>query len=544
MREGFSTNRPPYFEGADFQYWKGRMEYYLKTDIAMWFSVKEGYTPPRDEEGKELESSRWSTEQLRKAQADAKAMVTLQCGIAKDQLVKVGPFTSARDLWNKLIELQEGTRDSRIAKRDLFLNQLQNLTMKENENVSELHGRFKEIINGLHSIDEHVENRDLVRYVLKAFPRNALWSSMVDAYKVSKDLSIVKLDEFFCEMELHELANKGQKEKGIALVAGERSKDGRRKKEKKKEKEISSSTSSSESDDEGESSSSSEMANFVRRIMRRSRRYKGKPNDPNIDKSNVTCYECSKKGHYRSECPKLKKEERAKKKEERAKKKEERSKKKKALKATWDESSSSSSEEEEKKEKSTRHLALMAREDSGSDGNSSDASNAASSSSDDEEVTSSHVEKCYKTITHLSTLLKKSKTENKLLKEEVEMLKALREDEVDDLHLELLEDENKALKSEVEKLKKMLEKFSTSSKTLDMILNAQRAVYNKAGIGYQPKESSFISLVSRTQYHRSNDSRVHGTRKGMTKAWVPRSLLVDALGPKIWVPKTSIFRIL
>ena len=123
-------------------------------------------------------------------------------------------------------------------------------------------------------------------------------------------------------------------------------------------------------------------------------------------------------------------------------------------------------------------------------------------------------------------------------------MRALREDEVDDLHLELLEDENKALKSEVVKLKKMLEKFSTSSKTLDMILNAQRAVYNKAGLGYQPKESSFISLVSRTQFHRSHASRVHETRKGVIKAWVPRSYIVDALGPKIWVPKTSIFRVL
>ncbi|XP_074569703.1 uncharacterized protein LOC141826360 [Curcuma longa] len=193
MKEGFSTNRPPFFDGSDFQYWRSRMEYYLKTDISMWFSVREGFVPPKDEEGKELDSSRWSAEQTRKGQADAKAVVTLQCGISKDQLNKVGPFTSAKELWNKLIELHEGTRDSRIAKRDLFLNQLQNLSMKDNETVSELHGRFKEIVNGLHSVNEHIENRDLIRYALKAFPRNTLWSSMVDAYKVSKDLIYCKV---------------------------------------------------------------------------------------------------------------------------------------------------------------------------------------------------------------------------------------------------------------------------------------------------------------------------------------------------------------
>lgn len=42
---------------------------------------------------------------------------------------------------------------------------------------------------------------------------------MIDTYKVSHDLSIVKIDDFFYKMELHEQSNQNTKEKkSIACV--------------------------------------------------------------------------------------------------------------------------------------------------------------------------------------------------------------------------------------------------------------------------------------------------------------------------------------
>ncbi|XP_042467579.1 uncharacterized protein LOC122050767 [Zingiber officinale] len=112
------------------------MEYYLMIEIGMWFPIIEGFMALM-KDGKILESSTWTGEQKLKAQACAKAIMTLQYGLSSEQLNKIRLFKSAKDLWDKLIELNEGTKDLRIAKRDLFINQLQNFTMKDGEMIAE-----------------------------------------------------------------------------------------------------------------------------------------------------------------------------------------------------------------------------------------------------------------------------------------------------------------------------------------------------------------------------------------------------------------------
>ncbi|GAV68653.1 zf-CCHC domain-containing protein/UBN2 domain-containing protein, partial [Cephalotus follicularis] len=67
-----------------------------------------------------------------------------------------------------------------------------------------------------------------------------------------------------------------------------------------------------------------------------------------------TCYECKKPGHFKNECPNLKKKEQF-------KKKNEYFKKKKAMVATWPDSDPSTSEEESDEE--VAHIAYMAIED-------------------------------------------------------------------------------------------------------------------------------------------------------------------------------------
>ncbi|XP_074561717.1 uncharacterized protein LOC141818016 [Curcuma longa] len=186
--EGFSTARPPLFSGEDFAYWKDRMECHLKTQVEMWIVIQTGFTIPFDNDGLPLTCERWDAATRKKIEADAKATQTLQCGLTKEELNRIGPFISAKDLWNKLNELHEGTSDTKVSKRDLLLNKLYNIRMMDRESASGLHAQIQDLLNGLHAIDQKIKNHDVIRYALKAFPKNTLWASMVDAYKVSRDL--------------------------------------------------------------------------------------------------------------------------------------------------------------------------------------------------------------------------------------------------------------------------------------------------------------------------------------------------------------------
>ena len=67
---------------------------------------------------------------------------------------------------------------------------------------------------------------------------------------------------------------------------------------------------------------------------------------------------------------------------------------------------------------------------------------------------------------------KSLQSENSLLSQQVNVLK----------------EENCGVKEELEKYKPIVEKFTYSSEKLNMILNNQRAVFNKVGLGYKPNQ--------------------------------------------------------
>ncbi|GKV02917.1 hypothetical protein SLEP1_g15294 [Rubroshorea leprosula] len=79
---------------------------------------------------------------------------------------------------------------------------------------------------------------------------------------------------------------------------------------------------------------------------------RGKPS-----KKHIKCYECNKMGHYRNECPQLKKGER----------KNKKSMKKKAFAATWSDDEASSTESENSLENGVANPCFMAQEDSNND---------------------------------------------------------------------------------------------------------------------------------------------------------------------------------
>ena len=87
--ESFATNRPPFFAGTDYPYWKTKMTWFLQsTDLDVWDVIKDDPTflsklvdgvmvPKPKKEWNELDRINF--------QLNAKAVYTLQCSMDRNE---------------------------------------------------------------------------------------------------------------------------------------------------------------------------------------------------------------------------------------------------------------------------------------------------------------------------------------------------------------------------------------------------------------------------------------------------------------------------
>ena len=150
------------------------------------------------------ENKKKNKKQQTEFMANGKAEFHLLNVLPPQEVNRIGTYSCAKELWEKFLELHEGTSETKLARRDVLHNKLSNLRMEEGESVTQLHSRLKELITGLTNLGEMVTNRDSLRYALNAFPRTPDWTSIVDSYYISKDLEVSTLESLFSTFELHE----------------------------------------------------------------------------------------------------------------------------------------------------------------------------------------------------------------------------------------------------------------------------------------------------------------------------------------------------
>ncbi|GAV72237.1 zf-CCHC domain-containing protein [Cephalotus follicularis] len=243
---------------------------------------------------------------------------------------------------------------------------------------------------------------------------------------------------------------------------------------KKKSIALRASKEDSESDEHGDVALiTSQFKKFLKSQKGKKALKKFSHNVESSKKEEPTCFECKKPGHFKNECPNLKKKEKFIK---------EHSKKKKAMVATWDDSDSSSSEEESDEE--VVNFGLMALEEDTSEDESKNEVN----------FTFDELQNAYeKLYVEYENVCLKNKTLKKNVistSKEIDNLKTFYENEIEILNVssKLSNDfmeENEKLKIEIDALRKTFSKFSNSSDKLDNLLGLQRCVFDKAGLGYE-----------------------------------------------------------
>ncbi|MQL86331.1 hypothetical protein Taro_018864 [Colocasia esculenta] len=353
--KGQSVNRPPLFDGEDYNYWKTRMEFFLQgLDFQLWSIIEEGDLLVTNEKDK------WTDEDKKKISLNSKVKSILCCALSKKEFNRISACKSAMEMWENLRLTYEGTDKVKETRIDILVSQYERFQMQSEESITQMYSRFTDITNGLAGLGKTYDIGYMVRKILRSLP--ASWTPKVTTIEEANDLRRMSLEKLIGSLMAHEInmerlgESSSRKKHSNALKATEGSSE-----------EESENERSDESSEDEEAFLSRRLQRILakkkyqsgRRYFKKGRDFK-KPEVKDVKKSELICYECKKPGHIKAECPKLKKTE--------FKKKDNSKKfkryKKKAMAAAWNnesesDSESSSSNEEEQK----ANLAFMTNTD-------------------------------------------------------------------------------------------------------------------------------------------------------------------------------------
>ncbi|XP_017972543.1 PREDICTED: uncharacterized protein LOC108661158 [Theobroma cacao] len=311
VAKGQSIKRPSLFDGSNYPYWSTRMSIYIRAiDYEMWDVITNGPFIPLTlnvvtNEIIPKPRSEWTEVETKKSLNKFKAINTLHCALTPTEFNKASSCTTAKQVWDKLKIIHEGTSQVKESKIALLTHNYEMFKMESGKDITSMLDRFTNITNKLSQLGKLIPKHEIVKRLLRSLPKNL--EPKVTAIREAKDLNVITLDEIYGSLLTHKLELKKEdkedkidakeKKKSIALKASilEEALD-----------------SLSYDDDE-------ELAMVAKR----------------------------------SECPLLKEET----------PKKNRKSKKAMVAATWSDSDTSSSDDEEEKVEERANLCMMARDD-------------------------------------------------------------------------------------------------------------------------------------------------------------------------------------
>jgi hypothetical protein len=506
-KEGLSIQRPPLFDGSNYNYWKCRMRIYLQSmGYDTWNIVETPYEKPT------TPYSEWTTTQKTNANLDSKAMNALFCAMDKSEFNRVSTASNAHEIWHILEVTHEGTSKVKETKISVLVHRFELFKMKEKETIAEMFTRFTDITNSLIALGKKYTQVEMVRKILRALTSD--WEKKTTAIEEANDLSKLTVENLIGNLMAYEVQLEDRKRddepkiKSLAFKAAE-------------------------SEIESENEDEDEFAFFTRKFRKFLK--KGKYNNSKFKKStdfSSSCFNCNKSGHFKKDCPLL---------QQRTKPTSFEPKKfnkfkRKALAATWDDSSDSSSDEEEKEkvEEQSAHMCFMAN---------------------DEEVSNQELLEAFNDLLENYKRLKTShrflKGENDRLNFELvtstsSQLDGMTKD-YDKLLLEnnTLSKENVHLKNECHTLNSRISdldssisilkskydcmflnvtKFNKGKENLNSILSIQKPLHDKVGIGFIKPKHTHVSRISKPIHHAYKYAKPYRPKTGTFRNHIKPSI--------------------
>ena len=112
-------------------------------------------------------------------QMNANAKYLLTCALSRSEYDKIISCDSAKDIWDKLENLYEGTDQVKETKISMLVHKYEMFKMLKYENIDDVITRFMHIINQLNALEKRYSNAKIVRKILKSLSK--AWRPKVTA---------------------------------------------------------------------------------------------------------------------------------------------------------------------------------------------------------------------------------------------------------------------------------------------------------------------------------------------------------------------------
>ena len=142
MGRSQSLNVSPYFDSSNYAFWKVRMRAFLcSIDEAVWDVVEISWTKP------ETAKSTWDKVALAASNANnSKALNAIFCGVSPDEFHRISHMTIAKEAWQILETMYEGTKKVKDTKLQMLTNRFEELRMSEDESFDSFYSKLNEVV--------------------------------------------------------------------------------------------------------------------------------------------------------------------------------------------------------------------------------------------------------------------------------------------------------------------------------------------------------------------------------------------------------------
>jgi len=113
----------------------------------------------------------WSVEESRRAQFDCIAKNIVTSALNVDEFFRVSHCSSAKEMWDVLEVIHEGTSDVKRARKHALIQEYELFRMQAGESIAKVQKRFKHIVNHLIGLGKTFDKEELNIKVLKCLDR-------------------------------------------------------------------------------------------------------------------------------------------------------------------------------------------------------------------------------------------------------------------------------------------------------------------------------------------------------------------------------------